>query len=337
VGPVPRQSLPLVDLLKALSSQLIVWHHLAFYGPMSDVVYPYAPALISWHYDYARMAVQVFLVLGGFLTARTLAPGMEFDQPARAIGLLLWRRYLRLARPYLVAIAAAIAAAAFARALIQYPSTPTAPTFLQIAAHVFLVQDIIGQEALSAGVWYVAIDFQLYALFLLILWLSRARATAALLACATLASVSLLWLNRQPDLDIYAPYFFGAYGLGIIAQWISNQPRKSAWLAALALLVASALIVEWRTRILVAGVTALMLAATGGVTAPRWSWVSFLSRISYSVFVIHYAVILAVSAVVYRYWPASHSANAAGMAAAWMLSLAAGALLHRYVESPQRA
>ena len=23
---------------------------------MSDVVYPYAPGLISWHYDYARMA-----------------------------------------------------------------------------------------------------------------------------------------------------------------------------------------------------------------------------------------------------------------------------------------
>jgi len=304
---------------------------------MSDVVYPYAPALISWHYDYARMAVQVFLVLGGFLSARALAPGMAFGRPSRDIPLLLWRRYLRLARPYLVAIAAAIAAAAFARALIQYPSTPTAPTLLQIAAHVFLLQDIIGQEALSAGVWYVAIDFQLYALFLLILWLTRAHAAAALLACAALASVSLLWLNRQPELDIYAPYFFGAYGLGIAAHWISTQPRKAAWLAALALLVTAALIVEWRARILVAGVTALLLATTGGAKAPRWSWVSWISRISYSVFVIHYAVILAVSAVVHRHWPASPIANAAGMATAWLLSLCAGALLHRYVESPQRA
>lgn len=311
---------------------------------MSDVVYPYAPALISWHYDYARMAVQVFLVLGGFLTARALAPDMEFETPSRDIPRLLWRRYLRLARPYLVALAAAIAAAAFARALIHYRSTPTAPTLPQIAAHVLLLQDIVGQEALSAGVWYVAIDFQLYALFLLILWLTRAaarrgRASASVLAaiiCAALAVASLLWINRQSGLDILAPYFFGAYGLGIVAHWISSQPRKTSSLAALALLVAAALTVEWRTRILVAGVTALLLAATGGAAGPRWSWVSFLSRISYSVFVIHYAVILAVSAVVYKSWPASHTANAAGMAAAWLLSLGAGALLHRFTESPRR-
>ena len=315
---------------------------------MSDVVYPYAPGLISWHYDYARMAVQVFLVIGGFLSARALVPHMTLEKPGRMIPVILWKRYLRLARPYIVALVAAIAAAAFARKLMPLPSTPASPTLAQILAHVFLLQDIVGQEALSAGVWYVAIDFQLFTLLLLTLWLARAIGTRiggrtpmlSLFLCATLATVSLLWLNRQSELDIWAPYFFGAYGLGLLAQWISDQPFKLPWLVALGLLIAAALLVEWRTRILVAGVTALLLAATAGngpsMDWARATWITVLSRLSYSVFVIHYSVILAVSAVVYRMWPANHIANAAGMAAAWLLSLGAGALLHHYVEkSPQ--
>jgi hypothetical protein len=36
-----------IDTLKALACQLIVLHHLAFYGPMSDHAYSLAPDLIS--------------------------------------------------------------------------------------------------------------------------------------------------------------------------------------------------------------------------------------------------------------------------------------------------
>lgn len=53
---------------------LIIWHHLAAYGPMSDVVQLAAPGVIGGLYDDARMAVQVFPVVGGFLfAAATLA------------------------------------------------------------------------------------------------------------------------------------------------------------------------------------------------------------------------------------------------------------------------
>ena len=55
--PVSRA--PLIDTLKGLACIAIVWHHLAFYGPMSDVALPLAPNLIAWLYDHARLAVQV--------------------------------------------------------------------------------------------------------------------------------------------------------------------------------------------------------------------------------------------------------------------------------------
>ena len=108
---VPRidnqpQSAPLADVMKAIASQLIVWHHLAFYGPMSDRVAHHASTLFAWLRDDARLAVQVFIVIGGFLGARTLherwSSGAGFG--ARAAATLIGRRYLRLAKPYGVAL-----------------------------------------------------------------------------------------------------------------------------------------------------------------------------------------------------------------------------------------
>ena len=69
-----RSQFGLINLMKAGAAQLIVLHHLAFYGPMSDHVRPMWPSLIEWLSDTARIAVQVFLVIGGFLAAKSLWP-----------------------------------------------------------------------------------------------------------------------------------------------------------------------------------------------------------------------------------------------------------------------
>ena len=53
---IPSRS-PLIDMVKGMACIAIVWHHLAFYGPMSDIAQPLAPALIAFLYDYGRMAV----------------------------------------------------------------------------------------------------------------------------------------------------------------------------------------------------------------------------------------------------------------------------------------
>ena len=102
--------LPLVDALKVVASQAIVLHHLAFYGPMSDAVRPHAPLVIDGFAEHGRLAVQVFLVVGGFLAARSLAPhgSARVIQPVAAVA----RRWARLAAPYAVTIGVAIAAGA---------------------------------------------------------------------------------------------------------------------------------------------------------------------------------------------------------------------------------
>ena len=137
----PDQRLRGVDALKGIACTLIVWHHLAFYGPMSDVVHAFAPGLTGWLYDYGRMAVQVFLVIGGFLSASSLAPRgtATFTQP----GHLLLRRYRRLVQPYLVALAVSVLVAALVRPWFAHPSVPAAPTLWQVLAHGLLLQDCL--------------------------------------------------------------------------------------------------------------------------------------------------------------------------------------------------
>ncbi|MGM9488837.1 acyltransferase family protein [Ideonella sp. YS5] len=346
VAPVPSTW---IDLAKALASQLIVWHHLSLYGPMCDVARSLAPTTLALLNEHARLVVQVFLVVGGFLAASSLwpTPGARSRVGWRDVPAQLWRRYQRLARPYLLAMLAVIVAAWVARALIDHPTIPAAPEPGQLAAHILLLQDVMGFDSLSAGFWYVAVDFQLYALLLLLAVALRGlpgdtaqRASAATAVIVALVLLSLLWWNLDSSLDAYAPYFIGSYGLGVLARWIRGRRGgpETATLG-LALLIGIALIVEWRSRIALAGGTALLLCLAPEPAALKRApaklgraVIGYLSRVSYPVFLLHYPVILVTGAVVGNLWPESVGMNALGMLAAWVLSLVAGSAMHRAVE-----
>ncbi|MEO8024302.1 acyltransferase family protein [Polaromonas sp.] len=323
-----------IDALKALGCVLIVWHHLAFYGPMSDVVHTALPGLIDWLSRYGRMAVQVFLVVGGFLAAGSLAPQGKavFREPWR----LILRRYRRLALPLMVAVLITVLIAAVVRPWLAHHSVPEAPTFLQLLAHLLLLQDLLGQPALSAGIWYVAIDFQLFVMSVALLTLlPDGRHRWLVLA---LAAAALLVVNRRVGMDINGLYFFGSYALGMMAWWASRDERPAGWLLTAALLVGLALALDFRGRLLVAlGVALALVRLQRGGTARRWlqtPWLLGLGQISYSVFLIHFPVCLLVNAMVSQLWPAQLAANSLGLVAAFLLSLLAGRGLYLSVESP---
>ena len=170
-----------LDQAKGFACLLIVCHHLAFYGPMSDVVKPVATLLMDWLFDYARMAVQVFLVLGGYLAAAGLAP-QGLTRHAQLLP-LLGKRFVRLVLPFAAALAVTILLTELVRNMgFEHDSMSAAPTWAQLLAHLFLLHGVGGWESLSAGVWYVAIDFQLYAAAALWIWACHRLAQAPLAA-----------------------------------------------------------------------------------------------------------------------------------------------------------
>lgn len=338
-----RGAIPVADALKAVAAQVIVLHHLALYGPMADHAWPLAPGIFGALAEHGRYAVQVFLVLGGYFAARSLAPQGRWPD-GRALPARLARRYLRLVLPLVPVLALAIAAAALARAWMAHPATPAAPGLAQVLAHLFLLQDLLGLESLSAGLWYLAIDLQLYALLAVLLllgtWLDRWRGVPARPAAPWLllagVAVSALWINRWPAWDVAAPYFLAAYGLGALVHWWRDRPWH---LLALALLVLLALGLEFRARLALALAVAAVLwwqvARAGPAARPSMpAVVGWLSRISYAVFLVHYPVCLVVNAVFERWLPHEPAVQAAGVLLAWASSVAAGAAFHRGVEAP---
>ena len=62
--------MPLIDALKAIAALLVLLNHYSSYGPLAEAARAALPGLFGWFFEYGRMAVQVFLVIAGFLAAR---------------------------------------------------------------------------------------------------------------------------------------------------------------------------------------------------------------------------------------------------------------------------
>jgi len=343
-----------IDALKMMASQLIVLHHLAAYGPVADTLSQTAPLLMGWLYDYARMAVQVFLVLGGYLAASSLAPGSNIW--SRSPLSVMVRRYQRLVLPYLAALLLAVACAALANQWMAAEFVPARPTWAQALSHVFLLQGLLNQDALSAGVWYVAIDFQLFVLMTLLLWLShRNHRTAghappfgpglAQTLVLGLMLASLFYFNRNPDWDNWAIYFFGAYGMGAAAYWAGCSRRPGLYLALLVLTGVLALLLDFRGRIALALAVALLLgllqwhrstkpSARPDLPAPVQCLISKLGQVSYALFLVHFPVLMLGNAMFVRLGLAGPAAAALTMLACWGVSVLAALLFERWVEAP---
>jgi len=335
-----------INLLKAVAAQLIVLHHLAFYGPMADHVRLILPDLIDWLAGSARIAVQVFLVIGGFLAAKSLAPSAQpvMVDPLGAV----WRRYAKLAPPFIAATLIAAVASVLANQWMEHHSISAPATVSQIAAHAVLAHGVLGFPSLSAGAWYVAIDFQLYAMVVVILWLAarisgpvrRAWLVPSLVAIGS--ALSLLHFNLDSDWDNWAPYFFGSYSLGLAAWWAGDPRRKTRGAvlvqAAIFLPALLALAVNFRSRLALAMMVACTLVIFGRTQfsdgGRLLAAVNALARTSYSVFLIHFPVCLLVNAAFTRFVPPDPVLQGVGMLTAWGASLAAGAAFHRWIEVP---
>ena len=334
--------MPLIDAMRALCCLLIVAHHLALYGPMPDMAYPLMPAFMDWLREHARIAVQMFFEIAGYLAAAKLAPRgiSRVSTPLR----LIRRRYLRLILPYLAALTVAIVGAAVARMWLQHESIPASPHFLQLLAHILLLHDLLNQGALSAGVWYVAIDFQLYVLTILLFWGTNSILTNPTLVrhvngllVLVLTAVSLFFFNRDSYWDETALYFFGAYGLGMLIYWASSNRYRLLCTIALMALITLALLIDFRLRVVVAGCVMMILAVAQYFDVLNSNRIpgimTAIGRASYSIFLIHFPVALIFNAVFFRFLPHQPAVQGMGLILAAATSISAGMLLSAWLET----
>jgi peptidoglycan/LPS O-acetylase OafA/YrhL len=350
---LPRQRWPLIDILKGFACQFIVLHHLAFYGPMSDATAQLWPQLVSWFSQDARWAVQVFLVVSGFLTAKALAsPSFLLHSPQHYI----LKRYGHIVLPYVASLGLAWVCTQVAAEWLVHDSIPSPVSFWGFLAHASLLHGVLGVDSMSAGVWYVAIDFQLYALSVLLMWVCvRWRRTATrsrhflsawqlwLVCVAGLGLLSLLYFNLHPQWDDWALYFWGSYALGCLAYAVSRENRRHVafrWLIILMVCAGLALATQFRERLVLAALVATGLAIGMRQDVqhriPNLPAIQALGRMSYSIFLVNFPVSLVVNAVFQRFISHDAISQTIGVALAGLLCNAVGWLFFQTVEMPLR-
>jgi peptidoglycan/LPS O-acetylase OafA/YrhL len=97
------------------------------------------------------------------------------------------------------------------------------------------------------------------------------------------------------------------------------------------------LTIEWRSRIAVSTLIALLLAVRGAhrTTKPGalTDTIAFLSRISFPLFVLHYPVLMLVGSLVKIGWGDAALPSAIGLVVAWGLAMAAAHGLACWLEA----
>jgi peptidoglycan/LPS O-acetylase OafA/YrhL len=360
-----QQRNDVIDGLKVLAAQVIILHHCMSYGELAAAANELLPIFSVFVFDYGRYAVQLFLVMAGYLAAQSFESMLAVQthtskNGAATVVQLALRRYLRLVGPYLVALLVTIACAALARqwSLEQYIGSPE--TLQQVLAHLFLLQGLLGYDSISAGVWYVAIDWQLYTVLALLYAIIPQR-TIRIGIITVLCLASLLYFNRHADYENTFIYFIGSYGLGVMAYWASGLSAvksmthqamaKKILIAIAVILIIAAVHSVWLRNYLALAVALLLMYAGQAPNAlnqagrsiqdqqhqARTFWAHLLqwaSARAYCAFLIHFAFILLVNTTLIALGVQSPAVAVAAIGLVSVLSWIAANYLYRWVELP---
>ncbi|HEV2969640.1 MAG TPA: acyltransferase [Pirellulales bacterium] len=343
------QRFAFVDALRGLAALGVAAFHIYHYGPLPELAATVVPKPLDFALHHGWAGVQMFFVISGFVIAYTLR-GARITPSY--LGNFALRRSLRLDPPYWFTIAFVIGLYAITSSMFDIDDglMDDAPTWDQVLAHVFYLQNILGYQNLSAGFWTLCIEVQFYILFAVLLGFAQRltahcsdRAEGAhwlplILTFAPLAVASLFWFSLDRDNTDWVVHFFAFFFLGALAWWTleGRTPKLAFWAYVAAILMRQQ--IEWTLDMriaLITGVAIYGVIQTG--RSQRWlnfGWLQRLGKISYSLYLIHYPISWIITTLGYEL-----TGDSAVAAAFWLvLSLAASIgvahALHLAIEGP---
>lgn len=351
-----KQASPLflIDLLKVFAALVIILHHLSSYGQIAEDARTFLPGAMNFLFEYGRYAVQIFLVMAGYLATQSLTRFANAKFNSQNLLRVIINRYLRLFAPYLAALIFTMVCAWIARFWVNDEFVGEQETMGQFLAHLFFLQGILGLDSISAGVWYVAIDWQLYSV-LAVLLITFSSYQALIWFISIIATCSLLYFNRSNQYEAYFIYFIGSYSLGVLAYLAKNfADKKIQGLAKLALIAIGVMILVstlqqvWLRNFLAWFVAIALLlwgnstypairSAARGFKASTLRAIAWASPRSYCAFLIHFAFILLANTI---YIASGMHAHESGLIAIGLMlgvvlcSLVAASYMYRWVEIP---
>ena len=202
-----------LDGVRAAAATFVVLHHMwlvTWPGFPRDT----GPSWLGWLL-YGHLAVAVFIVVSGFSLA--LAPMRDGGDlrggPRRFFRRRAWR--------ILPAYWAALILSTLVTACLVHSELSPADIARALAVHGLLLQDVIGSHTPNGAFWSIAVEWQIYLVFPVILWLGRKlriEAAVALTVAAALIAHGVARLGAPlRKIDGLTPQFLALFALGILA------------------------------------------------------------------------------------------------------------------------
>ena len=321
VRAADRGRLSGLDGLRGFAALYVLLHHcwLLSYPGFPGNHGPYWTGALM----FGHLAVVFFLVVSGFSLA--VGPARAGWRLSGGVGLFARRRAWRILPPYWGALAFSLI---IAWTIVPEPHSVSPPAST-VAVYGLLLQDVARAPTPNGAFWSIAVEVELYVVFPLLLLLRRRLGGLAVVAVVALpvVAVGLLvprvssvspsdklgWLTPQ-----LAPLFaLGLVGAGVVVAGDRIRRLPWAWLAGLAAAPVLAVMIGagtvwtvkhyfWVDLALAPALVMLLVAVATGrpaglVRLLDTGPVRGLGRFSYSLYLVHLPIVVAVSRTLTRH------------------------------------
>lgn len=300
-----RQRFDYLDGIRALAALFVLVHHswLAVFTsfPRND-----GPSWLGWML-YGHMAVSVFIVVSGF--SLSIAPARHDMRLPGTTGQFLARRGWRILPTYW----AALALTCVVYGVVTADQTGATVNPKAIAVHALLLQDVVDSTKPNGAFWSIAVEWQIYFLFPIMLYLCRrysaSRMVAGIFVLVVLGYELALHLSPFERFLNITPQYVVLFAMGVLAaSLLRAEPARAVPRALLPLACLLALsfvgLCWWRGSVWVVDrffwadllVGAAVAALIGGLALGRGRGASSVlgtralagvGAYSYSIYLIH--------------------------------------------------
>ena len=188
-SPATPRRVEWLDGIRGAAALFVVLHHtwLSVWPAFPRNIGPW---WVGWLL-YGHLAVAVFIVVSGF--SLSLAPIRRGDTVSGGARRFLRRRGWRIIPPYW----AALIISTLISWLVLQPSLATGTVTRGFVVHGLMLQDITGSWVPNGAFWSIAVEWQIYFVFPLILWLAR-RTSIRMSVVSTVALVLAVEVDDHP-------------------------------------------------------------------------------------------------------------------------------------------
>jgi peptidoglycan/LPS O-acetylase OafA/YrhL len=348
--PAPPRSerLRYIDALRAIAALLVVWLHAAATFPMASAETAAtggAFVAIPRFIDVGHTGVVVFFLISGFVIPFSILP----DRVA-PVGSFAIKRILRIYPAYWLSVPLA--------AFVVFRLWGTEFTTREVLINLTLMQDVFGVRSAEGVYWTLLVELVFYALCVVLLVsgslfnMRRVAMLAAALGVAFVVIAASYWLERR-FIPTSAPYWLLNLSVMLCgalfrSRWDAARKRDGfvdalLWtmvVCYVVLLPLAALIANGprNNEPLTYAIGFLIFLAGTRVVRIETRLTDWLGRISYSIYLFHVIVILAIEWWLLRRtpegspWRTQHVGiyTAVGIAA----TLLVASVVYRLVEKP---